>query len=163
MKVINRPDTRWSHANDWEPKPSTAAREELGIADHPEVHTKTGRRIKAAIEAAYQEGQAKQKGNGARAPLSAIKTPFRDGDVKDQTILPMRTPTSSTPTPHRSRHRGRRPQSRLTRSEVIPRVRQGFPSPVPFNRNGNKGIASGLNNLQLIRPANPGGKASAEN
>ena len=32
-----------------------------------------------------------------------------------------------------------------------------------FNSNGNKGIACGLNNLQLIRPGEPlGGKASAE-
>ena len=32
-----------------------------------------------------------------------------------------------------------------------------------FNSSGNKGIACGLNNLQLIRPGEPlGGKASAE-
>jgi len=32
-----------------------------------------------------------------------------------------------------------------------------------FNSNGNKGIACGLNNLQLIRAGEPlGGKASAE-
>ena len=32
-----------------------------------------------------------------------------------------------------------------------------------FNSNGNKGIACGLNNLQLIRTGEPlGGKASAE-
>ena len=32
-----------------------------------------------------------------------------------------------------------------------------------FNSNGNKGIACGLNNLQLIRPGEPlGGKASAD-
>ena len=40
-------------------------------------------KIKAAIEAAYQEGQAKLKGNGRSVPpLSAIKTPLRDGDVE---------------------------------------------------------------------------------
>ena len=38
---------------------------------------------KAAIEAAYQEGQAKLKGNGKSVPpLAAIKNPLRDGDLE---------------------------------------------------------------------------------
>lgn len=38
-------------------------------------------KIKAAIQAAYEEGQSKLKGNGKSVPaLSAIKTPLRDGE-----------------------------------------------------------------------------------
>ena len=49
----------------------------------PKSDTKTVAKIKAAIEAAYQEGQAKLKGNGKSVPpLAAIKTPLRDGDIE---------------------------------------------------------------------------------
>ena len=45
--------------------------------------TKTVAKIKAAIEAAYQEGQSKLKGNSKSVPpLAAIKTPLRDGDIE---------------------------------------------------------------------------------
>ena len=43
----------------------------------------TVQKIKAAIQAAYEEGQAKLKGNGRTVPpLTAIKTPLRDGDTE---------------------------------------------------------------------------------
>lgn len=52
----------------------------------------------------------------------------------------------------------------LTRSEVYSGVYgRASINFYAFNSNGNKGIACGLNNLQLIRPGEPlGGKASAE-
>lgn len=52
----------------------------------------------------------------------------------------------------------------LTRSEVYSGVYgRASINLYAFNSNGNKGIACGLNNLQLIRPGEPlGGKASAE-
>ena len=101
MKVITGPDTRWSYANVWEPKSINGGTPKYSVSlIIPKSDTKTVAKIKAAIEAAYQEGQAKLKGNGRSVPpLPAIKTPLRDGDVEDQTIPPMRTPTSSTPTP----------------------------------------------------------------
>ena len=38
---------------------------------------------RAAIQAAYDEGQSKLKGNGKSVPaLSALKTPLRDGDTE---------------------------------------------------------------------------------
>ena len=49
----------------------------------PKSDTATINKIKAAIQAAYEEGQSKLKGNGKSVPaLSAIKTPHRDGDLE---------------------------------------------------------------------------------
>ena len=98
MKVITGPDTRWSYANVWEPKSINGGTPKYSVSlIIPKSDTKTVAKIKAAIEAAYQEGQSKLKGNSKSVPpLAAIKTPLRDGDPM---ILPMPTPTSSTPTP----------------------------------------------------------------
>ena len=53
----------------------------------------------------------------------------------------------------------------ITRSEVYSGVYgRASINLYAFNSNGNKGIACGLNNLQLIRDGEPlGGKMSAEN
>ena len=49
----------------------------------PKSDTVTINKIKAAIEAAYKEGEAKLKGNGRSVPaLSVLKTPLRDGDAE---------------------------------------------------------------------------------
>lgn len=49
----------------------------------PKSDTVTVNKIKAAIEAAYEEGQSKLKGNGKTVPaLSVLKTPLRDGDLE---------------------------------------------------------------------------------
>ncbi len=49
----------------------------------PKSDTVTVNKIKAAIEAAYEEGQSKLKGNGKTVPaLSILKTPLRDGDLE---------------------------------------------------------------------------------
>ena len=84
MKVITGPDTRWSYANVWEPKSINGGTPKYSVSlIIPKSDTKTVAKIKAAIEAAYQEGQAKLKGNGRSVPpLSAIKTPLRDGDIE---------------------------------------------------------------------------------
>ncbi len=45
--------------------------------------TATVTKIKAAIAAAYADGEAKLKGNGKSVPpLAALKTPLRDGDIE---------------------------------------------------------------------------------
>lgn len=77
MKVITGPDTRWSYANVWEPKSINGGAAKYSVSlIIPKSDTKTVAKIKAAIEAAYQEGQAKLKGNGRSVPpLAAIKNP----------------------------------------------------------------------------------------
>ena len=53
------------------------------LPHHPQVRYSDCHKIKAAIQAAYEEGQSKLKGNGKSVPaLSAIKTPLRDGDLE---------------------------------------------------------------------------------
>ena len=84
MKVITGPDTRWSYANVWEPKSINGGTPKYSVSlIIPKSDTKTVTKIKAAIEAAYKEGESKLKGNGKSVPaLSVIKTPLRDGDLE---------------------------------------------------------------------------------
>lgn len=102
MKVITGPDTRWSYANVWEPKSINGGAAKYSVSlIIPKSDVKTVAKIKAAIEAAYQEGQAKLKGNGRSVPpLAAIKTPPCATVMwRDPMIPPTPTLTSSTPTP----------------------------------------------------------------
>ena len=77
-KVITGPDTRWSYANVWEPKAiGDGSVEKYSVSlIIPKDDKKTIEKIKAAIQAAYKEGESKLKGNGkAIPPLATIKTP----------------------------------------------------------------------------------------
>lgn len=82
MKVITGKDTRWSYANVWEAKSINGGAPKFSVSlIIPKSDTVTVQKIKAAIEAAYHEGEAKLKGNGKSVPaLSVIKNPLRDGD-----------------------------------------------------------------------------------
>ncbi len=82
MKVITGVNTRWSYANVWEPKSINGGTPKYSVSlIIPKSDTVTVNKIKAAIEAAYKEGEGKLKGNSRTVPaLSAIKTPLRDGD-----------------------------------------------------------------------------------
>lgn len=128
--------------------------------------SKTVAKIKAAIEAAYQEGQSKLKGNSKSVPpLAAIKTPLRDGDIErpdDPAYANAYFINANSATAPGIVDADRNPV--LTRSEVYSGVYgRASINLYAFNSNGNKGIACGLNNLQLIRAGEPlGGKASAE-
>jgi len=167
LKVITGPDTRWSYANVWEPKSINGGAPKYSISlIIPKSDTKTVTNIKVAIEAAYQEGQMKLRGNGRSVPpLSAIKSPLRDGDTErpddpayencyfinaNSATAPGIVDKECNPVLNRSD----------VYSGVYGRASINF---YAFNSNGNKGIACGLNNLQLIRAGEPlGSKASAE-
>ncbi len=84
MKVITGPETRWSYANVWEPKSINGGTPKYSVSlIIPKSDTRTVAKIKAAIEAAYKEGEAKLKGNGKTVPeLSVLKPPLRDGDLE---------------------------------------------------------------------------------
>ena len=84
LKVITGPDTRWSFANVWEPKSINGGTPKFSVSlIVPKSDTKTVGKLKAAIEAAYREGEAKLKGNGKTVPpMAAIKNPLRDGDIE---------------------------------------------------------------------------------
>lgn len=168
MKVITGPDTRWSYANVWEPKSINGGTPKYSVSlIIPKSDTRTVAKIKAAIEAAYHEGESKLKGSGKSVPpLATIKIPLRDGDIErpdDPAYANAYFVNANATTAPGIVDADRNPV--LTRSEVYSGVYgRASISLYAFNSNGNKGIACGLNNLQLIHAGEPlGGRASAEN
>ena len=166
-KVITGPQTRWSYANVWNPKAINGGTPKYSVSlIIPKNDTKTIEKIKAAIEAAYAEGQAKLKGTGNSVPaLSAIKTPLRDGDLErpdDEAYKNAYFINANSPTAPGIVDADRQPiiETSEVYSGVYGRASINF---FAFNSNGNRGIACGLNNLQKIRDGEPlGGKARAE-
>jgi len=167
MKVITGPDTRWSFANVWEAKSINGGTPKFSVSlIIPKSDTRTVEKIKAAIEAAYREGEAKLKGNGKTVPpLSAIKTPLRDGDTErpdDPAYASAYFINANSATAPGIVDANLQPI--FERSEVYSGVYgRASINFYAFNSNGNKGIACGLNNLQKIRDGEPlGGKSRAE-
>jgi hypothetical protein len=167
LKVITGKGTRWSYANVWEPKSINGGTPKYSVSlIIPKSDKATVQKVKAAIEAAYKEGETKLKGNGKSVPsLASLKTPLRDGDIDrpddpayenayfinaNSATAPGIVDAECNPVLNRSD----------VYSGVYGRASITF---YAFNSNGNRGIACGLQNLQLIREGEPlGGKASAE-
>lgn len=173
MAKINNPTKvvtgicRFSYANLWEPK----AMDENSKAKYsvsliiPKSDTKTLDKVKAAIQAAYEEGKNKLS-NGKSVPtLNSIKTPLRDGDIDrpddeayansyfinaNSIIAPGIVDTDC--------------QAILDHSEVYSgiygRASINF---YAYKTNTARGIACGLQNVQKIRDGEPlGGHSRAE-
>ena len=167
MKVITGPNTRWSYANVWEAKSVNGGTPKFSVSlIIPKSDTATISKIRAAIEAAYKEGEAKLKGNGRSVPaLSVLKTPLRDGDTgrpDDEAYANAYFVNANSATAPGIVDADRQPI--LDRSEVYSGVYgRASINFYAFNSNGNKGIACGLNNLQKIRDGEPlGGKSRPE-
>ena len=63
-KVITGVNTRWSYANVWDPKSINGGAPKYSVSlIIPKSDTTTVEKIKAAIQAAYEEGESKLKGN----------------------------------------------------------------------------------------------------
>ena len=166
-KVITGPATRWSYANVWDPKSINGGAPKYSVSlIIPKSDTKTVEKIQAAIQAAYEEGQSKLKGNGKTVPaLSVLKTPLRDGDMErpdDPAYADCYFINANSATAPGIVDADRNPI--MERSEVYSGVYgRASINLYAFNSNGNKGIACGLNNLQKIRDGEPlGGKSRAE-
>ena len=166
-KVITGPETRWSYANVWDAKSINGGAPKFSVSlIIPKSDKKTLEKIRAAIEAAYEEGQSKLKGNSKSVPaLSAIKTPLRDGDAErpdDEAYKDSYFINANSATAPGIVDADRQPI--LERSEVYSGVYgRASINLYAFNSNGNKGIACGLNNLQKISDGEPlGGKTRAE-
>lgn len=166
-KVITEPKTRWSYANVWDPKSINGGAPKYSVSlIIPKSDTQTVEKIKAAIQATYEEGQSKLKGNGKSVPaLDLIKTPLRDGDRErpdDPTYAGCYFINANSATAPGIVDADRQPI--LERSEVYSGVYgRASINLYAFNSNGNKGIACGLNNLQKISDGEPlGGKSRAE-
>lgn len=167
MKVVTGPDTLWSYVNVWEPKSINGSTPKYSVQLRiPKTDTATLDKIKAAIQAAYEDGAAKLKGNSKSVPpLSTLKTPLRDGDEcfpDDETYAGyMFLNANNTQAPgivDADR------QEIIQRREIYSGVRgRASISFYSFNTNGNKGIACSLNNLQKIKDGTPlGGHSRAE-
>ena len=166
-KVITGPETRWSYANVWEAKSINGGQPKYSISlIIPKSDQKTIDKIQAAIQAAYEEGQSKLKGNGKSVPaLSVLKTPLRDGDTErpdDEAYRDSYFINANSSTAPGIVDADR--QVIIDHSEVYSGVYgRASINFYAFNSNGNRGIACGLNNLQKIKDGEPlGGKSRAE-
>ena len=167
MKVVTGPETRFSYCQVWEPTAINGGTPKYSISlIIPKSDKVTVTKIRKAIEAAYNDGAGKLRGNGKTVPpLSSIKTPLRDGDIErpddeayanawfinaNSTTAPGIVDKACEPILDKS----------LVYSGVYGRAAITF---YAFNSNGNRGIACGLQNLQLIRAGEPlGSKSSPE-
>ena len=166
-KVITGVKTRWSYANVWQAKSINGGAPKYSVSlIIPKSDTKTVTAVKNAIQAAYEEGQSKLKGNSKSVPaLTAIKTPLRDGDAErpdDEAYKDSYFINANSATAPGIVDAARNPiiEHSEVYSGVYGRASINF---YAFNSNGNRGIACGLNNLQKISDGEHlGGKTRAE-
>lgn len=166
-KVITGKDTRFSYLVVNEPKAINGGTPKFSVSlIIPKTDTITIEKVKAAIQAAYEEGQSKLKGNGKSVPtLKAIKTPLRDGDLErpdDEAYKGSYFINANSTNKPGVVDADRQPilDTSELYSGIYGRASINF---YAFNTNGNRGIACGLNNLQKLRDGEPlGGKSRAE-
>jgi len=124
----------------------------------PKSDTVTVEKIKAAIQAAYDEGQSKLKGNSKSVPaLEDIKTPLRDGDKErkgDEAYKGCYFVNANSTTKPGVVDADRNPilDSSELYSGIIGRASINF---YAYNSNGNRGIACGLNHIQKLADGTP--------
>ena len=158
---------RLSYANVWEPASINGSNPKYSVSlIIPKSDTKTIEKIRAAIQAAYEEGQGKLKGNSKSVPaLTSIKTPLRDGDLErpdDEAYANSYFVNANSITDPGIVDAAC--QQILDHSEIYSGV-YGRASITfyAFNTKTSRGIACGLQNVQKIRDGEPlGGHSRAE-
>ena len=158
---------RLSYANIWQAKSINGGAPKYSASVLiPKGDAKTVAKVKAAIQAAYEEGEGKLKGNGKTAPsLSSLKTPLRDGDTErpdDDAYAGHWFINANSNTAPGVVDANREPiyDTSEIYSGVYARVSLSF---YAFNSNGNRGIACALQNIQKVRDGEAlGGKSKAE-
>ena len=164
-QVITGPNCRFSYCSVWEPKSVNGSEPKYSVSILvPKTDKETVQKIRAAIQVAYKEGEAKLKGKGSLPPLSALRTPLRDGDTErpdDPAYAGMWFLNANTALRPGIVDASR--QTIMDRSEFYSgcygRASISF---FAYNSNGNRGIACGLNNLMKLRDGEPlGGRTSA--
>lgn len=167
-KVITGKNTIMSYLNVNEPKvPLGGGTPKYSVSlIIPKSDTVTVAKIRAAIQAAYEEGQSKLKGNSKFVPaLEDIKTPLRDGDKDrkgDEAYQNAWFVNANSTTKPGVVDADRQPilDSSELYSGIIGRASINF---YAFNSNGNRGSACGLNNIQKLSDGTPlGGHSRAE-
>ena len=158
---------RLSYANIWQAKSINGGAPKYSASVLiPKSDTRTVAKVKAAIQAAYEEGEGKLKGNGKTAPsLVSLKTPLRDGDTErpdDEAYAGHWFINANSNTAPGVVDANREPiyDTSEIYSGVYARVSLSF---YAFNSNGNRGIACALQNIQKVRDGEAlGGKSKAE-
>ena len=167
-KVITGKRTVMSYLNVNEPKtPLGGGTPKYSVSlIIPKSDTATVEKIRAAIRAAYEEGQGKLRGSGKTVPaLESLKTPLRDGDKDrkgDEAYAGSWFVNANSTTKPGVVDADRNPilDSSELYSGIIGRASINF---YAFNSNGNRGIACGLNNIQKLADGTPlGGHSRAE-
>lgn len=161
-KVITGANTRLSYFHGWEPVSINGGAEKYSVSVLiPKSDTETVNAINLAIDAAIEEGIAKF--GGKKPNKATIKIPLRDGDVErdDEAYKGHWFINANSTTAPQIVDRAVKPI--LDKNEVYSgcygRVSLNF---FAFNSNGNKGIATGLGNIQKIRDGEPlGGRTNA--
>ena len=158
---------RLSYANIWQAKSINGGTPKYSASVLiPKSDMKTIANVKAAIEAAYYEGESKLKGNSKTVPaLTSLKMPLRDGDTErpdDEAYAGHWFLNANSNTAPGVVDANREPiyDTSEIYSGVYARVSLTF---YAFNSNGNRGIACGLQNIQKVRDGESlGGKPKAE-
>ena len=167
-KVITGRHTVMSYLTVTEPRVSPAG----GVPKYsvsliiPKSDVVTVNKIRAAIRAAYDEGQSKLKGNSRSVPpLEDLKTPLRDGDRErpgDEAYHDSWFINASSVSKPGVVDADRNPilDAGELYSGIIGRASVTF---FAYNSNGNRGVACGLNNLQKLADGKPlGGRSRPE-
>lgn len=158
---------RLSYANIWRAKSINGGTPKYSTSILiPKSDTKTVAKVKAAIQAAYEEGESKLKGNSrSMPPLASLKSPLRDGDTErpdDEAYAGHWFLNANSNTAPGVVDVNREPiyDTSEIYSGVYARASLTF---YAFNSNGNRGIACGLQNIQKVRDGESlGSRAKAE-
>ena len=158
---------RLSYANIWQAKSINGGTPKYSTSILiPKSDTKTVTKVKAAIQAAYEEGESKLKGNSrSMPPLATLKSPLRDGDTErpdDEAYAGHWFLNANSNTAPGVVDVNREPiyDTSEIYSGVYARASLTF---YAFNSNGNRGIACGLQNIQKVHDGESlGSRAKAE-
>ena len=154
---------RFSYLHVWEPSAINEDQEKKYSVSLiiPKSDKKTLAKIKAAIDAAKEQGKAKL---GGKIPAN-LKSPLRDGDIErpeDEAYANAYYINANAKVKPGLVDRYKEP---ITKQEELYSGCYGHASITfyAFNTSGNKGIACALNHLMKVKDGDPlGGRSSAE-
>ena len=156
-QLITGVHTRLSYVHLAEPQSFNGGKAKYStVAMIPKTDTVTVAAVNACIKAAYLKGETILKNKGILPPLSAIRSPLRDGDIErpddpayagcwfinaKSDKQPDVVDTNTDPMDAAEVYSG-----------CYARVAMNF---YAYNTNGNRGISAGLNGLQFVRDGEP--------
>ncbi|HBE99386.1 MAG TPA: DUF2815 domain-containing protein [Firmicutes bacterium] len=156
-KVVTSKNTRWSYVHvfkPYDPNGNEASAKYSVCLIIPKSDSETINKIKLAIRAAYQDGEAKLKGNNGKLPSpESLRNPLHDGDLERQgdevykNSFYLNAKASKKPGVVDTNLNDIIDEEEVY-SGCYGRASITF---YAYNFNGNKGIACSLNNLQKVK------------